>query len=91
MILLPTELTIYGDPATVLERKNGFVLIERAPKQSGKHWEVCKIIVAKAGELFGKVYEEDREMLPGKSLWGQYGFSFMSLQAAQEKFNQLTQ
>jgi hypothetical protein len=47
-------------------------------------FEVCEIIQAPAGEVFGKWIEE-REKLPSTEMWGTKGFTVHTLERAFEK------
>lgn len=70
-----------------IERKGEWRLFERS-KNGRVHWEVVRIKVKPALELFGKLVEE-REVYPPSESWGIDGFTLNSLDSARRKLSEV--
>jgi hypothetical protein len=82
-------------PLPLSYKKNGFdyrqiyrdeltAIYEQVSEGRRIAFEVCEIIQAPAGEVFGKWIEE-REKLPSTEMWGTKGFTVHTLERAFEK------
>lgn len=81
-----------GDEFTQLKREGMNCLFERKFPYGGKQYEV--VILKEKGESEikqnGKVYKyPPKEVYPGASHWGVYGWTLLSLDEAEKKFADL--
>lgn len=83
MNLIPSAFTDRGFDHQEIERKGEWRLFERQG-QGKAHWEVVRIRVRPAGEVFGKPVDE-REVYPPSESWGIDGFTLNSLDSARLK------
>lgn len=80
-------------------RKNGYnysqvyrddmvAIYEQRDKDRLIAYEVCEIITAEAGEVFGKMIGE-REKLPSTEQWGKKAFTVRTLEQAHKKADEM--
>ena len=70
--------------------REGMIALYRRERIGGRaeHYEVARIVVRKATEIFGEVIGE-REAYPASEDWGVRGWTFLDSYGAWEKFRQL--
>lgn len=90
---LATEITRNGWTHTQVDRNGDFAIYMRTLDGTRKHFEVIRIQKTKKEHTWpnGKVTLAGTESYPGDQSWGRNGWTYMSLHAAVQKFEQLTQ
>ena len=78
----------WGSEWVQVERELRAALYRQILPNGSIRWNVVKITVKEAGEVFGKPYPE-REVLPGPESWGTHGFTFITEKAARRKFDEM--
>jgi len=71
-----------------LKREGDIAIYSRTTKAGRISYEIIKIH-RHNGYTLGGQYVEPSETYPGSSQWGKVGFDAMTLERAEEKFNQL--
>jgi len=87
MQLIPENFTENGYKYTQIKR-DGMLAIYKREKLHHFDFEVVKIHVQQAREAFGKSYPT-KEMYPTASGWGQTGFTCVTINRANAKFDEL--
>jgi len=72
-----------------LKREGRVALFERY-KIAKPHYEVIVIQESPELELWGRITPA-HERMPGAETWGTHGFTYLNLEEAEEKFNQLVE
>lgn len=87
MKTLPEKFTKKGFKFTLIKRENDVAIYKRSIAGSSKttHYEVV-IITSHNGIFIGKNFIEPGELYPSSSQWGDKGFTCVSIEDAEARF-----
>jgi hypothetical protein len=81
---LPLSFERYGYQFEQVERTTKHAIYSQCREGKVAAYEVVRIRVAPASEVFGAAYPE-REVYPGSEAWGSEGWTCMDLESARER------
>jgi hypothetical protein len=91
---LPLTLTLDGFDLEQIQRCSDFAIYRQKHKNQIDTFEVIRINKQKAGEIVRggvTIMLEEKEKYPRTEAWGEAGWTFQTLEKAQERFSELQQ
>lgn len=88
MKTLPLKFKKWGDTFTQVKRTGDIALYERKTKQGKSQWEVFHVLRHDGLALSNGIKSQPAEFMVGTSLWGVKGWTFLTLEDAELKFDE---
>lgn len=86
---IPKQFTESGWTLTLRERQGLVCLFERSkPGLNSKHYEVVRLRQLPAAKIMGNEVPA-REAMPSNEAWGKDGFTYLTLEEAEQAFESL--